>query len=69
MNTCGLPIGIKKDQEFTDGALKLLTLPMTDTPLWLPFTNGLMSESMALWFGSMLVRNILQTKEENCVLS
>lgn len=36
--------------------LKLLTLLMPDVPFRLAFTNGLMSESMALWFGSMLVR-------------
>ena len=37
------------------GVLKLLTLLMPDVPFRLAFTNGLMSESMALWFGSMLV--------------
>lgn len=35
--------------------LKLTTLAMPDSPFRLAFTNGLMSESMALWFGSMLV--------------
>ena len=39
------------------GVLKLLTLLMPDVPFRLAFTNGLMSESMALWFGSMLVWN------------
>ena len=37
------------------GVLKLLTLLMPDIPFRLAFTNGLMSESMVLWFGSMLV--------------
>ena len=37
--------------------LKLLTLLMPDSPFRLAFTNGLMSESMALWFGSMLIWN------------
>ena len=37
------------------GALKLLTLLMPDAPFRLAVTNGLMSESMVLWFGSMLV--------------
>ena len=39
------------------GVLKLLTLLMPDVPFWLAFTNGLMSESMALWFGSMQIWN------------
>ena len=39
------------------GVLKLLTLLMPDVPFRLAFTNGLMSESMALWFGGMLVWN------------
>lgn len=37
------------------GLLKLLTLLMPDSPFRLAFTNGLMSEAMALWFGSMLI--------------
>lgn len=37
------------------GLLKLLTLLMPECPFRLAFTNGLMSESMALWFGSMLI--------------
>lgn len=37
------------------GLLKLLTLLMPDSPFRLAFTNGLMSESMALWFGSLLI--------------
>ena len=39
------------------GVLKLLTLLMPDIPFRLAFTNGLMSESMVLWFGGMLVWN------------
>lgn len=35
--------------------LKLLTLLMPDSPFRLAFTNGLMSESMALWFVSLLI--------------
>lgn len=35
--------------------LKLLTMLMPDSALRLAFTNGLMSESMLLWFGSMLL--------------
>ena len=42
---------------FDYGVLKLLTLLMPDVPFWLAFTNGLMSESMALWFGSMQIWN------------
>ncbi len=36
-------------------ALKLITLLMPDSAFRLAFTNGLMSESMVLWFGSILV--------------
>ncbi|MCM1321816.1 MAG: hypothetical protein NC041_10050 [Bacteroides sp.] len=39
------------------GILKLLTLPLPDSPFRLSFTNGLMSESMILWFGSLLIRS------------
>ncbi|MCC8100868.1 MAG: hypothetical protein LIP11_00925 [Clostridiales bacterium] len=35
-------------------ALKLITLLMPDSAFRLAFTNGLMSESMVLWFGSIL---------------
>lgn len=35
--------------------LKLLTLLMPDRAFRLVFTNGLMSESMLIWFGSMLL--------------
>lgn len=35
--------------------LKLATLFMPDCAFRLAFTNGLMSESMALWFGSLLL--------------
>ncbi len=41
------------------GILKLLTTLMPDSPFRLAFTNGLMSESMALWFGSILIYNAL----------
>lgn len=37
--------------------LKLLTLFMPEGAFRLAFTNGLMSESMALWFGTILVWN------------
>lgn len=37
------------------GILKATTLLMSDGAFWLAFTNGLMSESMALWFGSILL--------------
>ena len=37
--------------------LKLLTMLLPDGPFRLAFTNGLMSESMLLWFGSMLLWN------------
>ncbi len=37
------------------GILKAVTLLMPDGAFRLAFTNGLMSESMALWFGSMLL--------------
>ena len=36
------------------GILKAITLLMPDDAFRLAFTNGLMSEGMALWFGSML---------------
>lgn len=38
--------------------LKLLTLLMPDSALRLAFTNGLMSESMIVWFGVLLAWNI-----------
>lgn len=37
------------------GILKAFTLLMPDDAFRLAFTNGLMSEGMALWFVSMLV--------------
>lgn len=37
------------------GILKVVILFMPDGAFQLAFTNGLMSESMALWFGSMLL--------------
>lgn len=37
------------------GILKALTLLMPDGAFRLAFTNGLMSEGMALWFGSILL--------------
>ena len=36
------------------GALTLVRLALPDTPFRLGFTNGLMSESMFIWFGIML---------------
>ncbi|MCD8346294.1 MAG: hypothetical protein LUC38_10165 [Oscillospiraceae bacterium] len=42
--------------------LKLLTLLMPDCAFRLAFTNGLMSESMVLWFGSIFVWLCLQRK-------
>lgn len=39
--------------------LKLLTLLMPDRAFRLAFTNGLMSESMLIWFGSMLLWNLI----------
>ena len=41
------------------GLLKLLTMLMPDSAFRLAFTNGLMSESMLLWFGSMLLCGIM----------
>ena len=46
------------------GVLKLLTLLMPDAPFRLAFTNGLMSESMVLWFGSMLI--LLLRSKQSC---
>ena len=37
--------------------LKLLTLFMPEGAFCLAFTNGLMSESMAVWFGTILTWN------------
>ena len=37
------------------GALKCLTLLMPDSAFRLGFTNGLMSESMVIWFAIMLL--------------
>lgn len=37
------------------GLLKLITLSMPDGPFRLAFTNGIMSEAMALWFGTILL--------------
>lgn len=38
--------------------LKLLTMLMPDSAFRLAFTNGLMSESMFLWFGGMLLWDV-----------
>lgn len=43
-------------------ALKGLTMQMPICAFRLGFTNGLMSESMIIWFGSMLAREIRKTK-------
>lgn len=48
--------------------LKLLTMLMPDGAIHLAFTNGLMSESMLIWFGSMLLWNLIHKNnrlEEN----
>lgn len=45
--------------------LKLLTMLIPDSTFRLAFTNGLMSESMLLWFVSMLLWNLLHKK--NCL--
>ena len=37
------------------GALKCLTLLMPDSAFRLGFTNGLMSESMVIWFAIMMI--------------
>lgn len=45
-----------------------LTMLMADRAFRLAFTNGLMSESMLLWFGSMLLWNLIHKNnflEEN----
>lgn len=44
------------------GILKAVTLGMPDSAFRLAFTNGLMSEGMALWFGSMLIWLEMQKK-------
>ncbi|MCD8120454.1 MAG: hypothetical protein LUE29_13440 [Lachnospiraceae bacterium] len=45
-------------------ALKLMTLLMPDSAFCLAFTNGLMSESMVLWFGSILAWLYLHRNHE-----
>lgn len=45
--------------------LKLLTILMPNSAFRLAFTNGLMSESMLLWFGSMLLWNLIH--KNNCL--
>lgn len=45
--------------------LKLLTMFMPDGAFRLAFTNGLMSESMLIWFGSMLLWNVCH--KNNCL--
>lgn len=45
--------------------LKLLTMFMPDGAFRLAFTNGLMSESMLLWFGSILLWNLIH--KNNCL--
>ena len=45
--------------------LKGLTMLMSVSAFRLGFTNGLMSESMIIWFGIMLIRDI--TKKRNAV--
>ena len=45
------------------GILWLAKSAMPDTPFRIGFTNGLMSESMILWFGIMLVWVVRHMKE------
>lgn len=49
------------------GILKLVTMLMPDGAFRIGFTNGLMSESMMLWFGSMMLwcMRCLPSKEGN----
>ncbi|MCM1488717.1 MAG: hypothetical protein NC203_10165 [Firmicutes bacterium] len=42
------------------GILQLIKMLMPDSPFRLGFTNGLMSESMFVWFGIMLVWSVRQ---------
>ncbi|MCD7857075.1 MAG: hypothetical protein LUG55_04630 [Clostridiales bacterium] len=49
-------------------ALKLITLLMPDSAFRLAFTNGLMSESMVLWFGSILAWLYLHRSSEERTL-
>ena len=44
------------------GALQLVKLALPDAPFRLGFSNGLMSESMFIWFGIMLVWTIKKEK-------
>lgn len=44
------------------GALQFVKLALPDTPFRLGFSNGLMSESMFIWFGIMLVWTIKKEK-------
>lgn len=46
------------------GVLKLLTALMPEGAFRLAFTNGLMSESMALWFGGLILWNALKNREK-----
>lgn len=49
------------------GILKAVTLFMPDSAFRLAFTNGLMSESMALWFSGMLIwMEKMSTDVEDC---
>lgn len=45
--------------------LKGLTMLMPVSAFRLGFTNGLMSESMIIWFGIMLIREIMEKNKEN----
>jgi len=58
---------IPKRMAFTNvliifGLLKGLTMLMPVSAFRLGFTNGLMSESMIIWFGIMLIREIMTKK-------
>lgn len=46
------------------GLLKLITALMPEGAFRLAFTNGLMSESMAIWFGSLILWGVLKNRRE-----
>ena len=46
--------------------LKLVTILMPDCAFWLAFTNGLMSESMIIWFAIMALWSVWH-RENRCI--
>lgn len=57
----------KKDSRW-DMECRIAKSAMPDVPFRIGFTNGLMSESMILWFGMMLiwvVRHLKEGKKED----